>query len=1471
MSKINAVRFINLNYNYDEIRVSDETMHFNGESTLIKLENGGGKSVLVQMMTAPFVHKRYRNTKDRPFSSFFTSGKPTFILVEWALDQRAGYVMTGMMVRKNKNPEEGNEDELEIINIISEYHEPCLQDIHHLPVIEKTDDRVTLKNFVACRQMFDSYKKDRSLRFFSYDMGNSAQYRQYFSKLMEYGIDHREWENIIRKVNEEESGLSKLFADCKDERGLIEKWFLDTIENKLNRDSNRMQGFRDIVEKYIASYQRNQSKIKQRDTILHFEQEAGKIREQAQSFHASSQSCARKRSEIAAFIQKLQILLAEANQELSNEEAYIDEVKEKIRKTDHERLSAGYYEEQDKLAETGELITRLQAQRAETDKKKEEWEHRLHLLLTAEKQEMVDSARADYQEAVQALDICRKKGEDLQPEREYIGYLLHQYYDDMLSSLKAELADTETSIKEHTQSRQNAEKKIAQTETSIRQAEQEKGGLAASVKAYDQEEQRFFERWKVDLNRNLMGEYDAGYLQILSDQLENERTEASRNRSAKRKQREQLEVSIRKHEQTLTRKDEARQKTAREIQERETLFSHYENELQYRRTVLQYLELREDVLFDKDRILRTADSKIREIEILIDKAGVEINQISEEIHNLKTGSTAPVSPELQKLLESLGINVVYGMEWMKRNGNSEKENLAFVDRIPFLPYALLMTESEFRRLSDAALPIYTEVPVPIVTRECLATSSEATITPDVSAGVHFYMMFNRNLLNEERLEELIDQKCRDLDYRKEDLERRRLEYREYVERRQKISDQDVTKDTYDETKASISELKKELEKIRTSYAEISEQLAESRKRGEVLTKEIDSLATLLDEMNRKKDDLLRLSQAYETYLAQKKSLEACIKKLTTLDADKNRIQERRRQLDDQIQLERDKRAELVSHEKEIKEKASIYQTYSEAPEPQGFQPELREDHMALIARYTAITESVSREVQELETAQKKAASNLEKAEKALSHLATKYQIQPDEWKEIRYSIAESDHAEEMIEDLRREHDLADGKIHNAEIRQTETQKNIEHLLYDMQRECSTQTPVPREEIHSADYTGRKNIFLNEKTQHEKEVNRLQERGSVLNANLTGLSEYQDIPVDVRIRFKEDFSRFSESDFRAFTGSLKRDYHALENEVSEQQSHLEKVIQQIMRMDDFKDDYYKKPLETFFALSSDAEQVLKQLDLLLQSYHDQIEKLMVDIALVEQERSQVIAALKEYAFELHDQMGKIDKKSSVLVRGKPLKMLRISLPSWEENDSIYQRRMEDLIDDITDKGISLLEKRETVHEFIGKRLTTRELYDSVVGIGNVHIHLQKIEAQREIPISWSEVAKNSGGEGFLSAFIVLSSLLYYMRRDDTDIFADRDEGKVLLMDNPFAQTNAAHLLKPMMEVARKNNTQLICLTGLSGESIYNRFDNIYVLELVTSALGNVQYLRGEHKKGKEPETLSFARIDVTDYEQMEMLF
>ena len=160
------------------------------------------------------------------------------------------------------------------------------------------------------------------------------------------------------------------------------------------------------------------------------------------------------------------------------------------------------------------------------------------------------------------------------------------------------------------------------------------------------------------------------------------------------------------------------------------------------------------------------------------------------------------------------------------------------------------------------------------------------------------------------------------------------------------------------------------------------------------------------------------------------------------------------------------------------------------------------------------------------------------------------------------------------------------------------------------------------------------------------------------------------------------------------------------------------------------------------------------------------------------------------------------------------------------------------------------------------ITTRQLYDDIVGISAIKIKLYKIEAEREVPISWAEVSANSGGEGFLSAFVILTCLLGYMRRDENALFSSGEEGKVLIMDNPFAQTNAEHLLKPLMEMAKKTNTQLICLSGLGGDSIYNRFDNIYVLKLVDSNIRNgVKRIESSHLKGDDIDRLVLSQFKL----------
>ncbi len=422
----------------------------------------------------------------------------------------------------------------------------------------------------------------------------------------------------------------------------------------------------------------------------------------------------------------------------------------------------------------------------------------------------------------------------------------------------------------------------------------------------------------------------------------------------------------------------------------------------------------------------------------------------------------------------------------------------------------------------------------------------------------------------------------------------------------------------------------------------------------------------------------------------------------------------------------------------------------------------------------------------------------------------------------------------------------------------------------MLEECKEEEPLPKEEIRDQDFDARRNHFLYQEKEAQKQADRLTERLRSYDENLTALAEYSDFPLGEEVEWEQDFAEIDSRGLRNFKGVLIRDYNQSLRKCQEARERLVRILNRAVRMEQFQEEFYRKPLETMLELADDASAVLRQLSTILQSYDNLMEKLKIDIALVEKEKSKIVELLEDYVKEVHLNLAKIDHNSTITIRERPVKMLKIKLPEWEENEKLYQIRLQDMVDEITQKGIILFEQNENAQEYFGTRITTRNLYDTVVGVGNVQIRLYKIEEQREYPITWAEVARNSGGEGFLSAFVVLSSLLYYMRRDDTDLFADRNEGKVLLMDNPFAQTNAAHLLKPLMDMARKTNTQLICLTGLGGESIYNRFDNIYVLNLIAASLrSGMQYLKADHMRGSEPETMIVSQIEVM--EQQELVF
>lgn len=1489
MSKINAVRFINLNYNNNAMKINDECMQFSGKSTLLSLRNGGGKTVLVQMMTAPFVHRGKQKTKDRPFESYFTTAKPSFILVEWLLDGGAGYVLTGLMVRKNQEISEEKTDALEMMAIISEYKEPCMQDIHHLPVVEQNEKTMKLKSYNSCRKLFEDYKKDKKLSFFCYDMSSPAQSRQYFYKLMEYQINYKEWETIIRKVNVKESGLSELFSDCRTEKELVEKWFLEAVESKLNKEENKVKNFQEILEKYAGKYKNIKEQLKRRDAIQKFKEAAEEIQINAEDFLVKEGEKIEQEKVIAAFIARLNVLYEEAEIERERQEEGRKKLQEELEFLKYEQLSCEFHEKNREKRNHASNREMIDLEKESLLRKQQKIQKKVHVFLCAKQQEMVNEDKEEWEIRKEKAAISRTKEENLEPERNRIGGQLSGYYEYRLSDNKEK---QEAIKKQKLQIRKDISQQkdiLNEYREKTKKITESKGSFRSLVRGYDNIEIKYNSNYKENLSRNILGVYEAGMLDIKQEMYDKEQKKSIQENKEQKEKSENTTEAIHRTERALEEKREKYFQKDSDIKQAEKEKKEYEQELEERKDILKYLELPEEKLFAREEILHKAKIKMQELSSRRRTLEKKEDALQKEYKLLVSGRVMELPDNLKEEFEKLDVPVVYGMEWLKKNGFTEKKNKEIVSQNPFLPYALILTRQELKKLAERNGETYTSFPVPIIERENLESIKlDRTQSFVKMQDIHFYILFNENLLDEEKMEIMIGQKQKDIADIRETMQICKNEYEDYFHRFDVIKRQAVTKENWDKIQKKLQKLEKEKEDIFQNIQQARDTKQSLKKNFEILQKTLRELEKKIESQAARQRAFKELRTAYAEYEENNKKLQEYEREEERLENRQHLTEEKISQLEENYRELSGQENSLFREEESIQNSCQKFAAYKEinrnvkAGKLLGVDSTLRTDNnsgvkiipseaevLKLEARYEAVTADISQELKELELEEEKALTRYHKSFGELRELCQKYNLKNSEWQNIIYDKREQLYQEAELEDYDKKIERKANLLNEEDKKIGILNSQLEGILKQIVSECGKGNPLEEEKISQKDLESAKNQTKYQLSELERKIAFSEKAIQKYRENLTALSEYNNFSADEEIHFEQDFKKMSEKELRDFKGMLIRDYNDIIRCVQKCRETLAQTLNKIARQEAFQDASYKTPLENMLKVCDNAAKVLRQLNITLESYDSLMKQLEVDISLVETEKKNVTELLEDYVQNIHKNLEKIGRNSTIKIREKSIKMLKVILPVWEDNEKLYSLRLSDLVDEITEEGIRLFENNENAQEYIGRKVTSKNLYDTVVGTGNVQIQLYKIEEQREQQISWNQVAKNSGGEGFLSAFVILSSLLDYMRKDDSDIFMDKNEGKVLLMDNPFAQTNAEHLLKPLMNLADKTNTQLICLTGLGGESIYNRFDNIYVLNLIEAHLRNgIQYLRPEHKKGEE---VKVETILPTHIEVEEMLF
>ncbi|EJT6151123.1 TPA: hypothetical protein I9081_001558 [Clostridium perfringens] len=1463
MSKINKLRFVNLNYNHNTMKIDDETFYLDGQDTMLNLRNGGGKSVLVQMVMAPLVNKRYRALKDRTFESYFTTNTPTYIMIEWILDDGAGYLLTGMMVRKKDVlSDEDSKDKLDIINFIHEYKEKNEYDIKRIPIVEINNGKKMVKSFLNSKKLFEELKKNKEVRFNYYDMNNPVTTKNYFEKLQEYKINHKEWETIIKQINLKESGLSELFIKAKDSSGLVKSWFLPAVENKLRKDEDRIKNYRNLVKRYIEQYKANKANIDKKEKIELFNKLSEDIKNSCDEFILTIEERKGLENKIANIIRILKNNYEDKENEEKELECLINQLVEKIAELFYEEYSIKIYRKEDKIEELEEYVKELDNLVNKSKEEKKALNRKNEILECSKIHKEYQSRSQELQSLESELKILTKKKDDNTPHINNIGFTIREILNKEISDMKEKVDERKTDINVLEFEKEKLKNILNENRLLINKLKGREGFLKASLESFDKIQSNFNDKYNENIIRNISGYFNEESLLSIRRNIEDYNFDLNKNMK-------NITEDIFYNKEILKSKNNEKERNTKlmfdfenQLKNNESLIEELDEKVKICIDVIKYIDFGEERVFDTEDILNAFYTKIDFLEREKSKLIRQEEDILDELDKLEGGRVLELPKEIKKKLEYKDIKIIYGMEWLKKNGYSTEKNIEVVKNNPFIPYSLIMNSSEIEILKREGLDIFISNPISIINRLDLESNFLEVDQSMVSFNkLNFFVSFNNKLLDEKELIKLIEEKKQYLESIRSNIENRKNEIRFLEKKKEIIQYSKLDKEKYENVKREKTFLEKKIIEIRENEISIAREFGKI----EINISELENTKKVLEENIRKNLEKINsfneLIEEYNKYKDNKDELSLIEFKIEEINKFLKENENRELEIDKTL---KDINNIMVSYNN------SLEKLKSEAIEFSFYKEGLfiKKDKEDLLAEFYVLNKQITASEKDLKKRREEKSRAFKEIEDELNAKANKYNVAEAEYINEVYNINRDFELKDLIEKEDKNYNYLKDKRSNILQEIASEKSNVENLYESLEKDLGKTKAKSKALLYDKNFKEEIAKLKIEKASNEKKIKEVINEKNKIDKYLIDLSQFNEFVIE-----KEEDIFIDIKDLDNTIGSIKRDLFEKKDLELKKEAKLNNCIIDIENKDSFRNEnIFKSSIQSLKSLVSKPIKFKEHLNLVINSYNSIIEKLLIDIKLIEDEEEKILDSILEYIEEVNKNISIIDDNSTININNKRVKMLNITVQDFEKNKINYRLKLKDYIEAIRERAIKELEKNNSIEEIISNNITLFKLYDEIIGVENVEIKLYKIEENRQRIISWDEVSKNSGGEGFLSAFVILTSLLSYMRKDENDIFSRKEDGKVLIMDNPFAQTSSSHLLKPLMDIAKKSNTQLICLTGLGGDSIYNRFDNIYVLNLVSSKLNNsIKYMKSEHIKGDKEEKTEIIVSSRLKIEEQTSLF
>lgn len=1414
MPTINKIRIVNFAYNDDKRLIIDETFEYHGKNGLMNLLNGGGKTVLIQAIMQPFIP--LAKLGKREFEELFRKDKePVYILVEWKLDNNNGYMTNGIAIKRNSHShDDESTDKIDYFTFILEGTK-SKTNITNLKLSNKLNDKITFTHFSEVKNTIKSSGGT------TYEKNSDA----YKKALNSFRIDTKEWRNIIAKINSEEGGLLKLFENCKTSSALMREWILKSIKENLS-DSTNMPGLLDRTEKHIIQSRESiEDKEKRRD-LIKYADDISNINMELFKLKDINDKIMEAKVNLSNLLYTLNTHIEEKKLEEGIIALDINDINERLGQIKIEELSSQYYFELDdktKLEQSKlEFETKLEKAREENEK----LERVIRSLEAANLRGQKLKEEKSLEDINTKLSKLTKEQSEIDKELEDLGFTIRSLYDQKINSLKEIVTKNEKSLKERKLELESLEYRMKSVTTEKENLLKDRSSNETRTSTLDCEIENLFN--EID-PLNIMLKIDGNEVTKEKAFLCNKLSDLNSQIDKAIEEKKKLKQDIVNNTTLIQETIESMGKINIDITTKTNLLDAFNNELSKINSRLTLFDINDFSISKKDRVISHLNNKVAILAKYISDNGVEVIRKKEILEKLSS-SGIRINNEFINYLKDKGIQPILGADYIKESIPTEELRLEIIDKNPLLPFAIILDKASIEYIQENIPEMHADSPIIIIERETLVhiKLSDSKGYTLINENIGVLALYNKELVIKKDIEEeknkIISTISR-LEEENKNWDNQRIKIGQLSD----LIDGFIYEEDYDVLlNEQIIELKQKAQVKR----EIQAQLNYDNKLLENKIQEKESHLTSLNDAVRNHEALIDKCDKLYKYIDARKDLSA---KLEVIKINQNLVEKEEKEL-----TERTKELRTKNEDMNVTITTDKGKVKSEAVKQEQY---LRYNTGNVVDGKLEILEQRYRSLKS-----KTDSSSIDEYKERLVKIKKEINRLKEELEEYEdYDIIEYDaeRRKETKRKLKEVSDTIESYVGEVAVLKNNIGKKKD-AMDDIIGKLGTNELKSRGDIGSN--LDQEKIYLKNKLQELNEnIIKVKREITECELILTRLDDSTLLEGFVNVEPSIYVEEFVSNRKHIFDKNNK-ELNKLKKEEFEFKNLIKEQFDNLYNNHSGKNDTIDKITKVLRNLTSNSNNITFELHEFIKTrievINRMIDKIKEDLSSLEKAEKQLINNYLDAAKQYTEEINKIDKNSTITIQGKKLKMMKIKNIKDDESSPInltnyIVEQLEMLTNNIEVENNDLVKA-------INREFDIETLLVHYCRLNYVRIDFLKIEdnifLSKDRP--WEEVTtNNSGGEKFVSYFVLFSTLINYERKNHLH---KEVVSMCLIMDNPFAAISSKHLLIPLFEYAKKNNIQLICFTDHNKADIMDRFDVIHKL-VIKTLVNNKEFISSEKIK------------------------